>query len=398
MKSNGASHEWLLLALLALMCTAQTAAGQPQLQGEKSLLEQGRELAQAKKWEAACTAFEQALRAAPNDPALLSELGYAYLMRNQLDRAEKYTHQAVDAATTNSLKAASLYNLGRIKEAQGQPELAIELYKASLRLRPNDEVAHHILELDEFAEAAPCRAPAKNLDDLCVCLKRVLKSDRCYPGTSDKSTEEATNLDVVWYPERPSVGEHSLFLAVRFRDGWSVVRHFSRQISRTHTQHRNDLLAAGRVTIGGRQLLRLVSQSNVSEDHCQLIDGVHFRMSPNERDREFITCQTELTSWEICTLDEAHHELNCPVHVNVACKSNRDLLADSNDFLPRLTEKGKQWLNKALRDGKTALKGQLRLSAEGTAIRVTGTQIKVSEVSIGPSVCDKPQPVDLTIP
>jgi Tetratricopeptide repeat len=118
-------------------------------------LGRGRALARTDDWAGAVAAFDRALQVAPGDPTALSELGWAALHAGDLDRAEQASAAAVAAATGRPrLEAASRYNLGRVREARGDPAGAASAYRASLALRPSRTVARHLQAL-EAGEAGP---------------------------------------------------------------------------------------------------------------------------------------------------------------------------------------------------------------------------------------------------
>lgn len=108
----------------------------------------GRRLAKAKKYKEAIVKFREALALFPGEPAGLSELSLALFRVEDLDTAEEIAVQAI-AKSTGKQRAAALYNLGRIKEAQGEPEKAAEHYTDSLQLRANKIVSKRLASLSK---------------------------------------------------------------------------------------------------------------------------------------------------------------------------------------------------------------------------------------------------------
>lgn len=112
-------------------------------------LRQGRDLVQAKKYEAGMAAFERALAIEPNDPRLLSEIGWAAFLAGDLERAEQANRDSVRFATDPNIQGASLYNLGRVAEARDQPNVAARYYMRSLAVRANDTVTARLEKLTD---------------------------------------------------------------------------------------------------------------------------------------------------------------------------------------------------------------------------------------------------------
>ena len=128
------------VSIVALLLAPSLACLAALPDGFAAALKEGRRLSAKGDYPAAIKSFDQALAAVPHDPTALSELGFAALKAGQLDRARKCTLEAVDGAGDPHIKAATLYNLGLIDEAQGNPAAAIGDYQRSLALRPNKTV------------------------------------------------------------------------------------------------------------------------------------------------------------------------------------------------------------------------------------------------------------------
>ena len=121
----------------------------------------------------AVTQFEAALRARPNDPVALSELGFAALQAGDLVQARTATESALATTKDRALLAASLYNLGRIAEATDDRNAAVAAYRRSLTLRKSAEVTGRLAALDPSTPAAvplsvaPIQGPFASLDAFC---------------------------------------------------------------------------------------------------------------------------------------------------------------------------------------------------------------------------------------
>ncbi len=97
-----------------------------------------------------------------SNAAKLSEQGWAAYKAKDLAKAEQITRAAIGEAKDYSaqrIKAASLYNLGRILEDKSDKPGAITAYVESLKLRPNRTVREQLAKLD--AQAAADADPLK---------------------------------------------------------------------------------------------------------------------------------------------------------------------------------------------------------------------------------------------
>lgn len=113
----------------------------------------GRKLTNDQRYAEAVTAFQTALSAVPEDARALSELSWALYLAKDLARAKPAAELAVRLGR-NNVKAASLYNLGRILEDEGATAEAANAYRESLALRPNKTVAERLAKLDPSAPAS----------------------------------------------------------------------------------------------------------------------------------------------------------------------------------------------------------------------------------------------------
>lgn len=153
--SAGRARPWRAFVALVLACEAGPAAVQvppapaavnapaPTPVVEPSApapsydaaMAEGRDAFARRDYDAAVSAFERALVATPDDPRALSELGWAALHAEDLALAERVLVRATELEAEPRLAAASLYNLGRVREAQGRTADAAALYERSLALR-----------------------------------------------------------------------------------------------------------------------------------------------------------------------------------------------------------------------------------------------------------------------
>ncbi len=139
-------------------------------------LKQGRRLIDAGKAAEAATAFRAAEAARPGDPVALSELSWAAFEAGDLAGARKAAESSVRNAGSNpGLVGASLYNLGRIDEQEGNEDAAIADYQRSYRLRPHRVVAKRLRALGAEVptsewRATPLKGPYKSVREFCEAI------------------------------------------------------------------------------------------------------------------------------------------------------------------------------------------------------------------------------------
>ena len=143
-------------------------------------LKAGRAFGKDKKWKEAVVEIEKAAAADPTSARIWSELGWAAFQVGDLDRASVANEKSVAATDNDQLKAASLYNLGRIAEKKREPEKAREFYAQSVALRPNATVQRRLASMTPGkADVAPSLACDKlaTRKELCDCLGGELAFD-----------------------------------------------------------------------------------------------------------------------------------------------------------------------------------------------------------------------------
>lgn len=194
----------------------------------------GRKLTAGKQYAEAAAAFQTALSAVPEDARALSELSWALFLGKDLDKAKPAAELAVRLGR-NNVKAASLYNLGRILEAEDAGPEAANAYRESLALRPNKTVAERLAKLDPSASAAAALLeieewgpPAASRPATCEALG---EDDSDYAAWSQNGNCEVTATEVslagagepfkaVTQLARKRSGSDEAFVAVQTADGW----------------------------------------------------------------------------------------------------------------------------------------------------------------------------------
>jgi Ca-activated chloride channel homolog len=111
-------------------------------------VEEGNRLMAAGKAAEALAAYDRALASRPDDPAIHYDRGAALYQLGKLPEARAEFQRAAEAQGVDpALKADALYNMGNSLLRQEQAKDAIDAYKRTLGLRPDDRRAKWNLEL-----------------------------------------------------------------------------------------------------------------------------------------------------------------------------------------------------------------------------------------------------------
>lgn len=142
-------------------------------------LAQGREADGQGRLEEARKHFEAAVALLPGGSAALSEMGWVAYRLKDLKAAEPATRAAVRFSVQPSVRAGSLYNLGRILTDQGKKAEAVQAYRESWELVRNPVTLAALKALDPAAAAAtwprttPLTGPAVLADATPAALKQA---------------------------------------------------------------------------------------------------------------------------------------------------------------------------------------------------------------------------------
>ncbi|MCB9701205.1 MAG: tetratricopeptide repeat protein [Myxococcales bacterium] len=162
----------------------------------------GRKAVKAKRYAEGISALEAALKIDPNHPAALAELGWASYLAGDLGKAERFTRQAIGAATEDRTRGAALYNLGRIHEDRGERDEAATAYKRSIALRPNDTVSARLAALESAGATIGGHEcdfqphEGRPLPDLCAATVVGLAPNDLYTENHCVPGESATRIAV----------------------------------------------------------------------------------------------------------------------------------------------------------------------------------------------------------
>jgi hypothetical protein len=165
---------------------APPTASKEQIAAYRTQLKAGRKLAKAGKWGEAVVAFKKALEALPGDARAEGELGWALFNAGDYPAARKASASAAKQAIEPSIRASSLYNLGRVEEAAGDLVTAARHYAESLILRPNKIVSDRLAKLGtepkpDSGRALSC-ATAMPKAEICPCLAKAYPVEDEEPG------------------------------------------------------------------------------------------------------------------------------------------------------------------------------------------------------------------------
>jgi Flp pilus assembly protein TadD len=311
------------------------AAAKPskeQLKTYRTHLRAGRKLGKDKKWGEAAAEFEKALAALPGDARALSELGWAAFNAGDYAKARKANADSVKQAIDKNVKAASLYNLGRVEEATGNKEAAAKLYQESLTLRPNKIVAERLKSLGG-KEPEPGPAPAGDelacgkpmpLEAICGCLKQQAEE-----LDEDGAGADAAELGCEVEPEGKIPGvrvvsadmsdmEQTHVLAAKVPGGWAVVTVLEDVYNpgAFGISESWELVSMEQVTVGGKQLLRITTKKSRHDSDLGI----------NEEEDE------ETTSLTVCVLGDDKTATTCPLSLPLSARYVRDRIFDESEL------------------------------------------------------------------
>lgn len=198
-------------------------------------LRAGRSLGRDQRWGEAMREFERALEAMPMDGRALTELGWAAFQAGDYDRARAANRDATGASTDAKVRAAALYNLGRVAEALAQTDEAAHYYRSSLELRPSPGVRERLAGLKALAGGAakpgrtPACPPVPDVELLCECL--VTRATKAAAGESERALacnrepRQVPGVELLFVGDRT---EERVHLIARSPKGWSPVAELGR--------------------------------------------------------------------------------------------------------------------------------------------------------------------------
>jgi hypothetical protein len=272
------------------------------------------------KRRATVAELEAQLAEAPKDARLWSDLGQAALQAGDLDKAADASQLAADLAGfagDANLRAASLYNLGRVCERRHDDDNARAAYAASHELRPNPTVADALVRMHSAVippapkEKGPCDGPMP-LAKLRACVAR------------DYGNEEESNVEVMRHARFLDKGqvpglrlilgvngqEGDVFVAVEGPKGWTTLAPIDHE---THHGHGDTNFLLKRIVEEPHGAVRLVRIEY--ENSGEWVVGA-------DADIGSADIAQARTRW--CVLDGAPGAPRCEVEVVTACRYDGD--------------------------------------------------------------------------
>ena len=284
-------------------------------------LQEGQKLAKAKRWQPAIAAFEAALQILPGDDRALSELSFAALSFGDFVKARDAGERSVLAASGTNVKAASLYNLGRVEEANDKLPQAAHFYRASLALRDNKTVRERLAKVAK--NAAPvqpdpplCSAAPMSQAALCACIAKHAE----FTG-GECTVEDQLEPFVVISAETSDRGESVRLLAVQNQDKFQVVAHLG------------DVYNPGMMGISEDWALGKVEQQQVGDRTVVRFATTHSRNDSDLGLNEIEFNETE--QFTFCVV-AGGAPVTCPLQVTGRLAYTRDVLLDDEAVEPEL--------------------------------------------------------------
>lgn len=149
---------WILVAVPMALSVSFDAGATPNRKERRSV-SQGNELFKSGHFLEAAEKYQQALKIEPSSKEAMYNLGLTYIrrasaaqsdsLRAQLVKAGAEAMQSVAQALKDkpSLAADAMFNLGNIAFNSQDYAQAVEMYKSSLRVRPEDEATRRNLRI-----------------------------------------------------------------------------------------------------------------------------------------------------------------------------------------------------------------------------------------------------------
>jgi tetratricopeptide (TPR) repeat protein len=143
----------LLLLLMAEAAFAQPPAPKlvpvPPSASQMTAIREGVALHDKGNFEAAIAKYQEALKENPDNVLALYEMAYAYAAKKETAKALETAYRA---AQYKSDHLGAVYTLiGNILDLQGDPKKAVEVYKAGIKLAPEDGGLHFNLAITQRA-------------------------------------------------------------------------------------------------------------------------------------------------------------------------------------------------------------------------------------------------------
>jgi hypothetical protein len=154
---------------------------------------EGRKATTAKRYDDAIRAFGDALHAVPDSAAALAERGYAELLSDRLDDAEKDLVKSRGLTNDPALLGPISFNLGLVREKRKDPEGARAAFAQSNDIRPTKAAEAKLVALGGSASCTATEFSAKlpfspfSIADDWVAAHATVRSEDNDPGPDDEA-------------------------------------------------------------------------------------------------------------------------------------------------------------------------------------------------------------------
>jgi hypothetical protein len=275
-----------------------------QLRSFRHHLNAGRKLGADDDWNGAVAQFEAALALEPESARALSELGWAALQLDDVDKARSASERSIVLAHDPKLKAASLYNLGRALEGGGDAGGALFAYERSLRLRPNHIVQQRYEALGGDGilrmSAPPC-PHSSSKETICACLasSEAVPAERslCSVGPAGADRELALVTHVALDSDAVR-GRKTFFLARRQGERIAIAATLGHGFHGPMSV--DDLTIAGvtRSTIAGHDVIRVDARLETGDaDTMTIVErSIESRVTFCLADAAALVCPVSVTA------------------------------------------------------------------------------------------------------
>jgi tetratricopeptide (TPR) repeat protein len=192
-------------------------------------LRKGRKLEAKGDHLGALKAYDEALAAEPNDPALLSEVSVSALAAGDLARARDAATRAARSDASPRLQAAAYFNLGQIEEKATDVDKAVAAYRSAMEACPSTAARGRLAKLAPKIANEINSIEATRPQGPYETLAKATAAQRCEPQDDPESPKlrapflAVRNLDCKARSPGDEKEPGSLGLALQLGSGWYVV-------------------------------------------------------------------------------------------------------------------------------------------------------------------------------
>lgn len=192
-------------AFIAILLLALTAAGQkleppklvstPSTESQQQLINEGIELHDKGDYDGAISQYQEVLRQSPNNVQALYEMSFSYYAKKDYQKSIDVGYRA--AQFKSDLLEAIYVQMGTCFDDQGNPQKAVQTYKAGLKLAPSSSLLEYNLAVTYLHTG--------QLEDARAAVKRAVALDPDHPSSHlllsrlfDKGSYKIPSLLAAW--------------------------------------------------------------------------------------------------------------------------------------------------------------------------------------------------------